>query len=106
MKGLPPSYCFINETNICVGLPFAWFYNLLICIAKLKYDTKLKYDMIVSSPVGSLCHTPGVVCRPSSVVRRESSVVCRLCSPYLPEIIKLSNPYLVQMFTMFLDCAS
>ena len=28
----------------------------------------------VSSPVGSLCHTPGVVRRPSSVVRRVSSV--------------------------------
>ena len=27
-----------------------------------------------SSPVGSLCHTPGVVRRPSSVVRRLSSV--------------------------------
>ena len=51
--------------------------------------------IIFSSPVGSLCHTPGVV-------RRQSSVVCRLCPPELPEIMKLSNPYLVQMFIMFL----
>ena len=29
---------------------------------------------LISSPVGSLCHTPGVV-------RRTSSVVCRLCPP-------------------------
>ena len=36
---------------------------------------------IFSSPVGSLCHTHGVVRRPSSVVRRPSYVVCRLCPP-------------------------
>ena len=29
---------------------------------------------IFISPVGSLCHTPGVVRRPSSIVRRVSSV--------------------------------
>ena len=29
---------------------------------------------VFSSPVGSLCHTPGVVRRPSYVVRRPSSV--------------------------------
>ena len=62
--------------------------------------------IVFSSPVGSLCHTPGIVHRPSSAVRCLSSVVCRLCPPQLPEIIKISNPYLVQMFTMFLDCAS
>ena len=37
--------------------------------------------IIFSSPVGSLCHTRGVVRRPSSVVRRPSYVVCRLCPP-------------------------
>ena len=30
--------------------------------------------VMFSSPVGSLCHTPGVVCRLSSFVRRVSSV--------------------------------
>ena len=30
----------------------------------------------ISSPVGSLCHTRGVVRRPSFVVRRTSCVVC------------------------------
>ena len=34
------------------------------------------------------------------------SCVRRLCPPNLPEIIMISNPYLVQMFMMFLDCAS
>ena len=29
---------------------------------------------LISSPVGSLCHTRGVVCRPLSVVCRVSSV--------------------------------
>ena len=38
------------------------------------------YD-IFSSPVGSLCHTRGVVRRPSFVVRRLSYVLCRLCPP-------------------------
>ena len=31
---------------------------------------------LFSSPVGSLCHTRGVVRRPSFVVRRTSCVVC------------------------------
>ena len=48
----------------------------------LKLGTLMENDhYIISSPVGSLCHTPGVVRRLSSVVRRESSVVCRLCPP-------------------------
>ena len=39
------------------------------------------FSSFISSPVGSLCHTRGVVQRPASLVRRESSVVCRLCPP-------------------------
>ena len=39
-------------------------------------------NWVISSPLGSLCHTPGVVCRPSSVL-------CHLCPPELPEIIEL-----------------
>ena len=34
------------------------------------------------------------------------SVVHHLCPPLLPEIIKISNPYLVQVFIILLDCAS
>ena len=41
--------------------------------------------------------SPGVVRRLSSVVRRVSSVSTIL----VPEIMKLSNPYLVQMIIMF-----
>ena len=43
--------------------------------------TKAPSAQIFSSPVGSLCHTHGVVQRLSSVVRRPSSVVCRLRPP-------------------------
>ena len=53
--------------------------------------------VLFSSPVGSLCHAPGVVHRPSCVVCVHHT---------LSDIIKLSNPYLVQMFIMFLDCSS
>ena len=38
------------------------------------FTLHLTADGFFSSPVGSLCHTPGVVRRPSSVVRR----LCRL----------------------------
>ena len=36
-------------------------------------------ECTISSPVGNLCHTPGVVCG-------SLAVMCRLCPPYLPEI--------------------
>ena len=36
---------------------------------------------IFSSPVGSLCHTRGVVRRPSFVFRSPSYVACLLCPP-------------------------
>ena len=39
----------------------------------------------------------------ASVVRRTSCVVC--VQEQLPEIIKISNPYLVRICIMFLDCA-
>ena len=45
------------------------------------YSLFMLVTSIISSPVGSLCHTRGVVRRPSSVVRRPSYVVCRLCPP-------------------------
>ena len=40
---------------------------------ELKFETVITL-IIFSSPVGSLCHTPGVVSRPSSIVRHVSSV--------------------------------
>ena len=48
---------------------------------------------LFSSNVWSLCHTPGVVCLLSSIVRHVST-------------IRISNPYLMQILIMFLDCAS
>ena len=40
------------------------------------------------------------------VVHCPACVVCLLCPPELhAEMIKISNPYLVQIFIMFLDCA-
>ena len=45
-----------------------------------------KMACFFSSPVGSLCHTRGIVRRPSFVVYHTSCVVCRLCPPKLPEI--------------------
>ena len=36
---------------------------------------------LVSSPVGSLCHTRAVLQRPSFVVCHPASDVCRLCPP-------------------------
>ena len=58
--------------------------------------------MIFRSPVESISHMPGWL----SVAHHPSSVVCRPCTALLPEIIKVSNPYLVQIFIMFLVCAS
>ena len=63
-------------------------------------NPKIGY-LIFSSPVGSLSIPVAL-----SGVRRSLYIVCRLCPPQLPEIIEISNPYLVQMFIMFLDCAS
>ena len=45
------------------------------------YSSIIIMIYLVSSPVGSLCHTRGIVRRPSFVVRRPASVVCRLCPP-------------------------
>ena len=44
---------------------------------RIKSDSEWRFEYtrnIFSSPVGSLCHTPGIVCRPSSVVHHVSSV--------------------------------
>ena len=40
----------------------------------------MAHATVFSSPVGSLCHTRGVVRRPASVVRRPSFVVRRVSS--------------------------
>ena len=42
--------------------------------AALAFESRVRTCAIFSSPVGSLCHTRGVVWRPSYVV-------CRLCPP-------------------------
>ena len=51
----------------------------------LKLEPQFRF---VCSPMGSLCHTPGVVCHMSSV----ATITARNNM--------LSNPYLVQIFTM------
>ena len=50
-------------------------------IVKAKKINNMFLSSFFSSPVGSLCHTRGVVRRPAFVVRRPSYVVCRLCPP-------------------------
>ena len=49
-------------------------------IVKAKKINNMFLSSFFSSPVGSLCHTRGVVRRPSSVVRRPSYVVRRVSS--------------------------
>ena len=87
----------------------AWYFPLLFTLSWLPLALSLviiekdQHGQEVSKTI--LAHLLGAyaLTQVLSIIR---FTLCAVCPPLLPEIIKMSNPYLLQRFFMFLDYVS